>query len=96
MSACVRACVCACVYTLSHYFKKWLCLRVGDKLICAFSNVWLCCHIRECVKFVKTFNLPTLVLGGGGYTIRNVARCWYVHFYLLVRKLKLFISLKDL
>jgi len=30
----------------------------------------------ECVRFVKAFNLPTLVLGGGGYTIRNVARCW--------------------
>ena len=31
---------------------------------------------RACVDFVKAFNLPTLVLGGGGYTIRNVARCW--------------------
>jgi acetoin utilization deacetylase AcuC-like enzyme len=30
----------------------------------------------ECVRFVKSFNIPTLVLGGGGYTIRNVARCW--------------------
>eukprot|EP01134_Creolimax_fragrantissima_P006046 CFRG6046T1 len=30
----------------------------------------------DCVKFVKSFGLPTLVLGGGGYTIRNVARCW--------------------
>ncbi len=30
----------------------------------------------ECVKFVKSFNLPMLVVGGGGYTIRNVARCW--------------------
>ncbi|XP_063899874.1 histone deacetylase 3-like [Zophobas morio] len=30
----------------------------------------------ECVKFVKSFGVPTLVLGGGGYTIRNVARCW--------------------
>ena len=30
----------------------------------------------ECVRFVKSFGLPTLVLGGGGYTIRNVARCW--------------------
>jgi histone deacetylase 3 len=29
-----------------------------------------------CVDFVKTFNIPTLVLGGGGYTIRNVSRCW--------------------
>eukprot|EP00061_Rhincodon_typus_P016284 g44414.t1 len=30
----------------------------------------------KCVEFVKTFNLPLLMLGGGGYTIRNVARCW--------------------
>jgi acetoin utilization deacetylase AcuC-like enzyme len=30
----------------------------------------------ECVSFVKSFNLPMLVVGGGGYTIRNVARCW--------------------
>lgn len=30
----------------------------------------------ECVKFVKSFGVPTLVLGGGGYNIRNVARCW--------------------
>jgi acetoin utilization deacetylase AcuC-like enzyme len=28
------------------------------------------------VKFVKSFGLPTLVLGGGGYNIRNVSRCW--------------------
>ena len=28
------------------------------------------------LEFVKTFNLPMLVLGGGGYSIRNVARCW--------------------
>ena len=30
----------------------------------------------ECVRFVKSFNVPVLVIGGGGYTIRNVARCW--------------------
>eukprot|EP00123_Amoebidium_parasiticum_P015817 comp23160_c0_seq1/m.37462 comp23160_c0_seq1/g.37462 ORF comp23160_c0_seq1/g.37462 comp23160_c0_seq1/m.37462 type:complete len:430 (-) comp23160_c0_seq1:670-1959(-) len=30
----------------------------------------------ECVKYVKELGLPLLVLGGGGYTIRNVARCW--------------------
>lgn len=30
----------------------------------------------DCVKFIKNFQLPLLVLGGGGYTIRNVARCW--------------------
>lgn len=25
---------------------------------------------------MKSFNLPLLLLGGGGYTIRNVARAW--------------------
>jgi histone deacetylase 3 len=30
----------------------------------------------DCVKFVKDLNVPTLILGGGGYTLRNVARCW--------------------
>jgi histone deacetylase 1/2 len=45
----------------------------GDRLGC--FNLSLKGH-AECVKFVKSFNLPTLVLGGGGYTIRNVARCW--------------------
>jgi hypothetical protein len=30
----------------------------------------------QCVEFVKSFDLPMLVLGGGGYTVRNVARCW--------------------
>ncbi|KAL5709889.1 histone deacetylase [Ranunculus cassubicifolius] len=30
----------------------------------------------ECVKFMRSFNVPLLLLGGGGYTISNVARCW--------------------
>ncbi|ODV82165.1 histone deacetylase RPD3 [Suhomyces tanzawaensis NRRL Y-17324] len=30
----------------------------------------------NCVQFVKSFGLPMMVLGGGGYTIRNVARTW--------------------
>lgn len=29
-----------------------------------------------CVAFTKSFGVPLLVLGGGGYTIRNVSRCW--------------------
>lgn len=28
------------------------------------------------MEYIKGFNLPLLMLGGGGYTIRNVARCW--------------------
>lgn len=30
----------------------------------------------ECVKYMRSFNVPLLLLGGGGYTITNVARCW--------------------
>ena len=30
----------------------------------------------EAARVVKTLGLPTLVLGGGGYTTKNVARCW--------------------
>ncbi|GKY91360.1 histone deacetylase 2 [Mayamaea pseudoterrestris] len=45
----------------------------GDRLGC--FNLTLKGH-AACVKFVKSFGVPTLVLGGGGYTIRNVARCW--------------------
>ncbi|KAJ7467303.1 PRO1670 [Mycena galericulata] len=29
----------------------------------------------ECVQFVRKFNIPLLVVGGGGYTIKNVSRC---------------------
>ncbi|KAI9020750.1 hypothetical protein CLU79DRAFT_755321 [Phycomyces nitens] len=45
----------------------------GDKLGC--FNLSMKGH-ANCVRFVKKFNLPTLVLGGGGYTMRNVARAW--------------------
>jgi len=45
----------------------------GDRLGC--FNLSLKGH-AECVSFIKKFNLPVLLLGGGGYTIRNVARCW--------------------
>lgn len=45
----------------------------GDRLGC--FNLTLKGH-GMCLEFLKKFNLPMLLLGGGGYTIRNVARCW--------------------
>lgn len=30
----------------------------------------------ECVKFIKSFGIPMVVVGGGGYTPRNVSRLW--------------------
>jgi histone deacetylase 1/2 len=55
----------------------------GDRLGC--FNLTLKGH-AECVKYVKSFNVPTLVLGGGGYTIRNVARCWAYETSVLLEK----------
>lgn len=45
----------------------------GDRLGC--FNLSHKGHAR-CVEFVKKFNVPLMILGGGGYTIRNVARAW--------------------
>lgn len=45
----------------------------GDRLGC--FNLSMRGH-ANCVKFVKSFGIPVIVLGGGGYTMRNVARTW--------------------
>ena len=45
----------------------------GDKLGC--FNLSMRGH-ANCVSFVRSLNLPLLLLGGGGYTIRNVSRAW--------------------
>lgn len=45
----------------------------GDRLGC--FNLTIHGHAK-CVQYVKSFGIPLLVTGGGGYTVRNVARCW--------------------
>lgn len=45
----------------------------GDRLGC--FNLSLRGH-ADCVSYVKSFGVPVLILGGGGYTLRNVPRCW--------------------
>jgi histone deacetylase 1/2 len=45
----------------------------GDRL--GMFNLSMRGHAR-CVEFMKTFGVPILMVGGGGYTIRNVARTW--------------------
>lgn len=44
-----------------------------DRLGCFNLNIRA---LGECVRFTKTFGIPMLVLGGGGYTPRNVSRLW--------------------
>eukprot|EP00823_Brevimastigomonas_motovehiculus_P006427 TRINITY_DN5316_c0_g1_i1.p1 TRINITY_DN5316_c0_g1~~TRINITY_DN5316_c0_g1_i1.p1 ORF type:complete len:518 (+),score=143.97 TRINITY_DN5316_c0_g1_i1:58-1611(+) len=46
---------------------------VGDRL--GYFNITVKGH-GECVRFMKGFGIPMLVVGGGGYNIRNVSRCW--------------------
>ncbi|CAI8057809.1 Histone deacetylase 3 [Geodia barretti] len=72
---------------VEHYRPTCIVLQCGadslgcDRLGC--FNLSIKGH-GECVKFVKRFNIPTLVLGGGGYTVRNVARCWTYETALLL------------
>lgn len=40
------------------------------------TNFQLLAGHGKCVDFVKKYGLPFLMVGGGGYTIRNVSRCW--------------------
>lgn len=44
-----------------------------DRLGC--FNLSIRAH-GECVRFVRSFGLPMLCVGGGGYTPRNVSRLW--------------------
>ncbi|RLN72708.1 hypothetical protein BBJ28_00026221 [Nothophytophthora sp. Chile5] len=55
----------------------------GDRLGC--FNVTTRGH-GECVRYVKSFGLPMLVLGGGGYRIRNVSRAWAYETSILVNQ----------
>ena len=45
----------------------------GDRLGC--FNLSVHGH-GSCVEFTRKFDIPMMVVGGGGYTLRNVARCW--------------------
>ncbi|KAJ3164825.1 histone deacetylase [Geranomyces variabilis] len=45
----------------------------GDRLGC--FNLSMRGH-AACVEFMRRFQIPTLMLGGGGYTIKNVSRAW--------------------
>ncbi|KAJ3428214.1 histone deacetylase hos2-related [Anaeramoeba flamelloides] len=43
----------------------------------------------KCVSYVRGLNKPLLVLGGGGYTPKNVARCWTYETSLLICDIEL-------
>jgi histone deacetylase 1/2 len=50
----------------------------------------------ECLEVMKRFGVPLILLGGGGYTIENVARCWtYETGLMLGRQIEDDIPAKD-
>lgn len=63
------------LYTKSVNCYLWINLISASRFTYLIYHDFSIGH-AQCVNFVKKFNLPLLVLGGGGYTIRNVARCW--------------------
>ncbi|KAJ8095287.1 histone deacetylase [Marasmius tenuissimus] len=72
---------------VSAYRPSAIVLQCGaDSLGCdrlgAF-NLSIAAH-GECVNFVRAFNVPLLVVGGGGYTMKNVCRCWTYETSVLV------------
>ncbi|KAK8961187.1 Histone deacetylase 6 [Platanthera guangdongensis] len=54
----------------------------GDRLGC--FNLSVRGH-ADCLRFLRSFDVPLMVLGGGGYTMRNVARCWCYEVYFTPR-----------
>jgi len=40
----------------------------------------------HCIEFFKKYNIPILLTGGGGYTVKNVACCWSYETALCVEK----------
>ncbi|RXK38818.1 histone deacetylase HOS2 [Tremella mesenterica] len=65
--------------TISRFRPSAIVLQCGADSLGADRlgtfNLSIAAH-GECVRFVKSFGLPLLVLGGGGYRISSVARCW--------------------
>ena len=53
----------------------------GDRVGC--WNLSIKGH-AACLEHMKTYGVPLLVLGGGGYTIRNVSRCWAYETAMLI------------
>lgn len=45
----------------------------GDRLGC--FNISMQGH-ANCIQYVRALNIPLILLGGGGYTVKNVARAW--------------------
>lgn len=65
--------------TLEHFRPEAIVLQCGADSLGGDRLGQFNLNIRahgECLAFVKKAGVPLLILGGGGYTARNVARAW--------------------
>ena len=72
---------------INKYVPSVIVLQCGADSLALDRLGVFCLNIKghgECVKYIKSFGIPLLVLGGGGYTIRNVSRCWTYETSLLL------------
>jgi len=51
--------------------RQCLAYRVTAGCSCLYQP-----HTPLLCRVCRRYKVPTLVVGGGGYTLRNVARCW--------------------
>ena len=64
---------------IEHYRPGAIVMQCGADSISYDKLGDFCLTVKghgECVRYIKSFGLPMLLLGGGGYTIENVSRCW--------------------
>lgn len=77
---------------MDYYQPTAVVLQCGADSLCYDKlgdfNLTLKGH-GQCLEFIKKYNVPVLLLGGGGYTVENVARCWTYETSLCLDEVRL-------
>ena len=64
---------------MGRYRPDVVVLQLGADSLCHDKlgnfNLSVKCH-GDCVDYMLKFGVPVVMMGGGGYTVENVARCW--------------------
>jgi histone deacetylase 1/2 len=64
---------------IDRFRPEAIMMQCGADSLCGDRLGMLNLSIRghgEAVKYIKSFGIPLNLVGGGGYTLRNVPRCW--------------------
>lgn len=64
---------------IAKYKPESIVLQLGADSLCHDALGKFNLSIRghgHCVKKMMSYGIPLMLLGGGGYIVQNVARCW--------------------